>query len=96
MCKKEITEKSLNYVDPICLDCDAALSKSDRERTDFMRQYKLDHEACPNCGGLHHSTTLVGFIYNSKSPDDYKNLNDCKCVNCGNTHTTHERVPKSI
>ena len=62
---------------------------------EFMKQYRLDHEVCPKCGSKDHSSTLVGYVFNSEHPEEYKNLNDCICVNCGDMHTYHERIKKT-
>jgi hypothetical protein len=94
LCKKETSEKSPRYVEPICLDCDNMLTESDRKRSEFMTQYNLDHAACPNCGDLAHSSTLAGFMYYSDKPDEYKNLNNCVCSHCGGKHKVHDRIPK--
>ena len=58
----------------------------------FMKEYRIKHEVCPKCGTTPHMTTLMGFIFNSSNPDNYKNLNRCTCTNCGDTHTYHERI----
>jgi hypothetical protein len=64
-----------------------------KDYNDFMSQYKEEHECCPKCGATGHSTTFMGYILNMDKKEEYKNLNDCKCTKCGNTHAAHERVP---
>lgn len=58
----------------------------------FMKQYTLDHARCPKCGSKAHSTTYVGYILHMDRKDEYKDLNRCVCSNCGDVHTTHDRV----
>lgn len=67
---------------------------SDERYRKAMVIYKEKHAACPKCGGLPHSSTLMGYAFNSDDPDSYQNLNDCVCSVCGDRHTYHERVPK--
>lgn len=94
-CKKEFTEKSPTY-EGICLECHNRIIESDKKRDEFTTQYRLDHAACPNCGDSRHTTTLAGYIYNHDKPDEYKDLNRCECIHCGNIHTAHERIQKRI
>jgi hypothetical protein len=96
LCKKETTEFGTMYVEKVCIECTNKHIESNLQREVFMNQYKLDHAACPNCGDLRHTSTLVSYIYYSDKPDDYKDLNSCECTHCSNTHTTHERIPKRI
>ena len=63
---------------------------------EFMEQYDSMHEACPKCGSLSCRSTLVGYILNMSDMESYKDLNTCTCMDCGDIHTTHERVNKSI
>lgn len=73
------------------------MKESDRKRDEFMIQYKIEHECCPNCGiSSNYITTLASYIYNFELPEQYKDLNICTCGNCGNQHTYHERVSKKI
>ena len=60
---------------------------------DFMSQYNLDHECCPECGETLHSETLAAYVFNHDSPELYKDENICVCFECNDKHTTHERVP---
>jgi transcription elongation factor Elf1 len=59
----------------------------------FREKYREDHACCPKCGSLSHSTTLVGYVLNWDDRQNYKDLNRCKCGNCGDVHITHDRVP---
>jgi len=63
-----------------------------KEYKKFMTEYERKHKYCPKCGGTSYSTTFVGYILNSEKRDEYKDLNSCKCQDCGNVHTKHERV----
>jgi len=58
----------------------------------FMKEYYRLHAACPKCGGISHSSTLAGYIFNSDKPDEYKDKNKCTCKICGDIHITHDRV----
>lgn len=58
----------------------------------FMKEYRIKHEVCPKCGTKSHRSTLMGYIFNSSKPDEYKDLNRCTCSNCGDVHTYHERI----
>ncbi len=59
---------------------------------EFMKDYKVKHEVCPKCGTKDHTSTLMGYIFNSSNPNEYKDLNRCTCVNCEDIHTCHERI----
>ena len=60
-----------------------------KEYNEFMTNYRIEHECCPKCGSIEHTTTLMG---NIKNGNNYKNLNQCVCVDCLDVHTCHERV----
>lgn len=92
LCKNEITTKSHRFVEPVCLECDNKMLASDRLR----KQYHESHKCCPKCGSESHSSTLVGYIFNAEHPEAYKDLNSCVCSNCGDRHTCHERLPRTI
>lgn len=66
------------------------------EYNKFMSIYKLEHKFCPRCNSDKYITTLAGFIYDKNNPSEYKNLNRCTCLDCGDIHTTHERVNNSL
>jgi hypothetical protein len=93
ICKKETTEKSTRYVEPVCLECDEKFLESENKIEAFRKQYRIDHAACPKCGSTSHYSTLAGFVMYADRLDDYKDLNDCTCSSCGDEHTAHERVP---
>jgi len=63
----------------------------------FMKEYRIKHEVCPKCGTKSHISTLLGYIFNSSTPDEYKDLNRCTCSNCGDVmHITKELVWKNL
>lgn len=68
------------------------VDKPDEEYTKFMKEYHRMHALCPKCGASNHSSTLVGYILNLDKKEEYKDLNNCVCSNCGDKHTAHERV----
>jgi len=59
----------------------------------FMDKYEKEHALCPKCGEENHRSTLVGYAFDSSNPEEYKDLNRCTCMECGDIHTTHERKP---
>ena len=76
--------------------------KIDQEKLDksrdiyktYMEKYNKEHAACPKCNALFCSITLVGYPFTSEHPDGYKDKNRCVCLNCGDIHIKHDRVPK--
>lgn len=58
----------------------------------FIDKYKEHHKYCPKCQSGEYSTTLMGYIVNHDKLDEYKDLNECICTNCGNQHIYHERI----
>ena len=65
---------------------------SDKLRDKILTQYHNNHKLCPKCKSKAHTSTLVGYILDKEKPDQYKDLNRCTCLNCGNIHTTHDRI----
>jgi rRNA maturation protein Nop10 len=53
---------------------------------EFMEKYNLEHEVCPKCGSRQHILTLMGYVFDSSKPHEYKDLNKCECTNCGDKH----------
>ena len=53
-----------------------------------MKQYYENHKYCPKCGSTAHSSTYVGYILDMQNKDK----NKCVCCQCGNVHTTHDRI----
>jgi len=68
----------------------------DKEYEEFMTQYEEKHKCCPKCGSLKYSTTLMGYILNMDKKDEYKDKNDCTCLECGDNHIYHDRIEKSL
>ena len=65
------------------------------EYTKFIEEYNKLHECCPKCGeSSNYTVTLMGYIFNSEKPKEYKDLNRCVCMTCGNKHFVHDRVLK--
>lgn len=58
----------------------------------FMKKYHKNHKYCPRCGFIKHTTTLVGYPLIDGKENEYKDLNRCECLSCGDIHTCHERV----
>jgi superfamily II helicase len=63
-----------------------------KEYHKFMDKYKKKHAVCPKCGAAEHSTTIMGYVLNSDKKEEYRDLNNCVCSNCGDKHTTHDRI----
>jgi ribosomal protein L32 len=59
---------------------------------EFWKDYKIEHQLCPKCGYIPHSTTLVAYIVNLDKPEDFRDLNSCICQNCGDRHKMHDRI----
>lgn len=68
------------------------LMQERREYKKVLKEYHLNHALCPKCGAKGHSTTYMGYIINTAKKDEYKDLNRCVCSECGDVHTTHDRV----
>ena len=66
--------------------------ESEAEYDAFMTEYKKKHAVCPKCGAIPHSSTLMGYILNSDKKEEYKDLNNCTCLNCEYQCTAHERI----
>lgn len=96
ICKKETNEFGNMYVEKVCLECTEKHIESHKKYNEFMNKYKVAHSACPKCGDLKYTTTLVSYFFDSNKSDEYKDLNRCVCANCGNNHVVHDRVPKSL
>jgi len=65
-----------------------------KEYREFMDKYNEEHEFCPKCGSKKHSTTLMGYPLIRGEEDKFRDLNQCVCTDCGDVHTTHERINK--
>ena len=66
----------------------------DSDYDKFMKDYKLRHALCPKCKHEHCSSTLKAYPMYADRRHEYKNLNKCICLKCGDVHTKHERISK--
>ncbi len=66
--------------------------ESSRQYDEFMKEYHRQHKCCPKCGGEQHTVTLVGYVLDWDKRSEYKDMNTCKCVKCGDVHSVHDRV----
>jgi hypothetical protein len=66
-----------------------------KEYNEFMDEYHKQHECCPKCGATEHALTYVGYVLNWDKKDEYKDMNRCECMKCGDKHSAHDRI-KSI
>ena len=69
--------------------------ESSKRYDDFMKKYHKQHECCPKCGNKQHTTTLVGYVLNWNKKEEYRDMNRCKCLKCGDKHSTHDRIPSN-
>ena len=86
----EITDRSGLIFVPYVMR--AHTPESLQEHKDFMKAYHAEHEECPKCGSDKCRSSLFGFPLDSARPEDYKDLNTAKCMDCGDVHTIHDRV----
>ena len=70
------------------------VDRPSKEYTNFMKKYHKDHKVCPKCGSTNYTTTLMRFILNMDKKEEYKNLNNVKCLSCGHSCSVHELVPR--
>lgn len=68
--------------------------ESSKQYNEFMEEYDKQCECCPKCGATEHTQTLSGFILNLDRKDEYKDLNRCGCIKCGDKHSKHNRIPR--
>jgi hypothetical protein len=88
---KEDIDKGYMFV-PYILSTEIPDSPSSKEYDKFMKKYNKEHDVCPKCGSQICSTTLVGYFLNMEKKEEYKDLNNCVCQNCGDKHTWHDRI----
>lgn len=67
--------------------------ESSKRYDEYMNEYHKQHKYCPKCGGVQHTSTLVGYVLNLDKKDEYKDMNRCECMKCGDKHSVHDRVP---
>ncbi len=74
------------------------MNLSDFEKHDeaeaFRDRYKKEHAVCPKCFSDAHMSTLAGFALHLDNLESYRDLNECRCMRCGDKHLAHDRVPK--
>ena len=91
MNEKKVENQGIIYVPYVMKE---HTDESLKEYNEFKSEYKKQHKFCPKCGSESPSTTLMGYIVNWDKKEEYKDLNRCVCQECGDVHTTHERVSK--
>ena len=62
------------------------------ERDDFRKEYDKKHALCPKCLSKKHTSTMVGFLLDLQNKENYRDLNRCECLKCGDKHYAHDRV----
>jgi hypothetical protein len=90
----EIEDAGLIYVPYLFMirPSDDEPTADDYFYTVFMDKYHKAHEICPVCGSNSFSTTLIGYIFDHSKPENYKDLNNCTCVACGDSRHLHDRI----
>ena len=68
--------------------------ESREEYNQFMAEYRKQHRVCPKCGLRNYTMTLVGYRFDERHPEDYKDRNTCCCNNCGWGGIVHDLVPE--
>lgn len=63
-----------------------------KEYEEFMFEYNKLHATCPKCRALSFNCTLMGHVLDMSKKENYKDLNTCTCLSCGDIHTVHERI----
>lgn len=64
----------------------------DMTTNEFLKKYQEEHRYCPKCGSDKYMTTLVAYMVDIDNLNDYKDLNNCDCSDCGDKHIVHERI----
>ena len=59
-------------------------------REDYYRQ----HKCCPRCGSKNLMLGLAGYIFDSRHPETYKDMNPAECLDCGYKGNVHSLVPE--
>jgi len=94
MTEEEMKEKGYIFAPYICVDiCVEHTEESSIQYDEFMEEYNKQHECCPKCGATEYTSTLVGYVLNWDKKDEYKDMNRCECMKCGDKHSAHDRVP---
>ncbi len=61
----------------------------------FMSEYVMLHQLCPKCGSEEFNSTLIERVWNFDNPDEFKDINICNCLKCGDMHQVHDRISLS-
>jgi ribosomal protein L32 len=69
-----------------------AFNEQSIENDNFKKEYHKKHKLCPKCGASQNVTTLIAYVLYPDKKEEYKDLNDCVCLKCGDRHTVHERI----
>jgi DNA-directed RNA polymerase subunit RPC12/RpoP len=93
-CNKEADIFSKDYVECVCLECDAEFAEQRKKILEFRKIYKEQHAVCPRCGSEKHVSTMSAYVLDVNNLELYQNNNRCNCEDCGFTHTVHDRKPK--
>ena len=88
--KEEMEKQGLVFMPYICVE---HTEESSKQYDEFMKEYHKQHGCCPKCGATEHLTTLVGYVLNWDKKEEYKDMNKCECMKCGDKHSVHDRVP---
>jgi len=67
---------------------------NDNEYNEFLENYNELHRCCPICGHDKFIATFVDYFLDLNNKENYKNLNECICLNCRDIHIFHERIKK--
>jgi DNA-directed RNA polymerase subunit RPC12/RpoP len=94
MCKKETDIFSKDYLESICLECDAEFAEQRKKILEFRKIYKEQHAVCPKCGSEDCTTTMAAYVLDVNNLDSYQNKNRCVCEDCKFIHTVHDRKSK--
>lgn len=89
--EEEIKDNNYVFLPYICVE----YSDNSKQYDEFMEEYYKQHECCPKCGQEEHSSTLVGYVFDHNKKDEYKDMNRCECMNCGDNHSIHDRICSS-
>ena len=85
---------SREQFEPELMEIIETMEKQSLEHDKFKKEYKLKHQFCPKCGHSSCTTTLVAYVLYLDKKEDYKDLNRCECLNCGDRHSAHDRIEK--
>lgn len=58
----------------------------------FNLKYSKEHARCPKCNYSSTDVIITGFAIDLSNLKNYKNLNECTCIKCGEKHIVHDRI----